>query len=77
MPDIRLTVNDTVEFDGDLGEWKDTPPDVFKDALKPGPNQPWLQAVMVVFMYAMTADQSVNIDVTHRSNRWNVGVEYV
>ena len=77
MPNIRLTVNGTQEFDGDPGEWVNRPPDVFRDALKPGPNHPWMQAVLVAFTHAVQSDQSVIIDVMHRSNRWSVGVEAV
>jgi hypothetical protein len=75
MANVKLTINGTVEFDGDPGEWKDTPPDVFRDVLKPGaPLRPWLNHAAMAMAYALQADQSVDIEVEHRSNRFTLKV---
>lgn len=76
MTHVRITVNDVVEFDGDPGEWKDQPPDMFRDMLKPGaPLRPWLNHVAIAMSDAIKMDQSVDIDVQHRSKRWTLKVE--
>ena len=76
MTNIRITVNDVVEFDGDPGEWKDQSPEIFRGMLKPGaPLRPWLNHVALAMADAVKADQSVHIDVQHRSNRFVLKVE--
>lgn len=76
MTNIQITVNGTVEFDGDPGEWKDQPPDMFRDMLKPGTAyRPWLNHVALAMADAVKADQSVEIDVHHRSNRFTLKVQ--
>lgn len=71
MSNVRITINGTLEFDGDPGEYKSQPPELFRDMLKPGTTpKPWLNHVAIAMADAIKADADVEIDVDHRSNRW-------
>jgi hypothetical protein len=76
VTEVRITVNGTVEFDGDPGEWKSQPPTLFRDMLKPGSTlRPWLNHVALAMADAVKAGQDVDIDVHHRSNRFTLKVQ--
>jgi hypothetical protein len=78
MTDIRIVVNDTVEFDGEPGEFKQKPPDLFRDMIDPKPGgtfKPWLNHIAMAMADSIKMDQSVDIVVQHRSNRWEMKVE--
>ena len=76
MTNVRIVVNDSVEFDGDPGEWQQQPPDLFKEVIKPDAKpRPWLAAIMAELTDAYMRQESVNIDVTYRSNRWEMKAE--
>jgi hypothetical protein len=78
MSHICVVINGNNVFDGGLDEWENRPPDMFKDAVKQGAKpKPWLKAVMIAMADALMQNQSLNIDVTHRSNRWQMKVEGV
>lgn len=75
MTNVRIEINGTVEFNGDPGEWKDQPPDMFRDLIRPGVTpKPWLNHVALAMAEAVKADQDVTIEVEHRSNRWQMKV---
>ena len=78
MAKVKLTINDKVEIDGDLGEWTSEPPEFLSRQLKPGAKpQPYMQAILLAVTHAVMTDRSVVIDAFHRSNRWNINVQEV
>lgn len=78
MSNLLLTVNDRVEFNGEAVEWQHKTPDMFRDVIKPDAKpQPWMMATMITLTQTLLADQSVEINVKHRSNRWSIKVEYL
>lgn len=77
MATMKLTVNDDVILDGDLGEWTDNPPALLTDQLKAGAKpRPWMRAVLLTVADFATGKQSMDVNVQHRSNRWTLAVEY-
>jgi hypothetical protein len=76
VTNVRIVINDTVEFDGPVDDWEHRPPDAFKDVIKPGADpKPWLKAILVTMAEAVMKRESMTI--IHRSNRWSMMVEYV
>lgn len=72
---VRLTVDESVVFDGNLDEWKFTPPEYFKDALKKDAKpEPWLKAIMIVMADAALTGSSVSIDATTGQSCWSIQV---
>lgn len=77
MTHIHIAINGNVEFDGIVDEWAQQAPDMFRDQIKPNATpRPWLKAIMVSVADAVLAQESVIIDATHRSGRWEMKVEY-
>ena len=73
---VRLTVDESVVFDDNLDEWKFTPPDYFKDALKENAKpEPWLKAIMIVMADAALTGSSVSIDATTGQSSWSIQVQ--
>jgi len=76
MSHVKLTVNNKVEFDDELTEWKDTPPDFIKDVVKPGfKPEPYLQHVMVAMSGALTSGQDTGINVKTFPDGWAMTVK--
>jgi len=72
---VRLTVDGSVVFDDSLDEWKFTPPEYFKDALKKDAKpEPWLKAIMIVMSDAALTGSSVSIDTTTGESSWSIQV---
>lgn len=72
---ICLTVDGSIVFDGTLDEWKFTPPDYFKDAIKKDVKpEPWLKAIMIVMADAALTGSSVSIDATTGESSWSIKV---
>lgn len=72
---IHLTVDGSVVFDGILDQWKFTPPDYFKDAIKKDSKpEPWLKAIMIVMSDAALTGRSVSIDATTGEGCWSIRV---
>lgn len=72
---VHLTVDGSVVFDGILDQWKFTPPDYFKDAIrKDAKPEPWLKAVMIVISDAALMGRSVSMDVTTGEDCWSIRV---
>jgi hypothetical protein len=84
MTHMHITIDDKVEFDGSVTEWKRKAPDTFKDQIKPGNRPPsWMKAVIMVAMAdGVTAKQSMNIVATSsipddpKADGWTVKVVY-
>lgn len=73
---VCLTVDRKVVFDDNLDEWKFTPPDYFKDALKQDAKpEPWLKAIMIVMADAALTGSSVSIDATTGESQWSIQVQ--
>lgn len=73
---VRLTVDGDVVFDDNLDEWRFTPPDYFKDALKENAKpEPWLKAIMIVMADAAMTGSSVSIDATTGQSSWSIQVQ--
>lgn len=72
---VRLTVDGSVVFDGDLEEWKFTPPDYFKDAIKKDAKpEPWLKAIMIVMADAALTGGNISIEATTGESSWSIEV---
>lgn len=78
MTVMRIVIDEKVLFDGDLEEWKATPPDAFKDMLTPGvkPEQ-WMKAIMIVMADAALTGQSVSIEAATAPDRWAMEVSRI
>ena len=71
-----MTVDGYIVFDDTLDEWKFTPPDYFKDALKKDSRpEPWLKAIMIVMADAALTGSSVSIDATTGESCWSIQVQ--
>jgi hypothetical protein len=77
MPGARITVNDHVLFDDDLGTWRENPPDFARELIKPGVRpQPYFKAVLIAMADAALVDHSVIIDVVVRDpSDWTMRVK--
>ena len=72
---VHLTVDGSVVFDDVLDQWKFTPPDYFKDAIKKDAKpEPWLKAIMIVMSDAALTGSSVSIDATTGESGWSIRV---
>lgn len=72
---VHLTVDGSVVFDDNLDEWKFTPPDYFKDALKKDAKpEPWLKAIMIVMADTALTGGNVSIDATTGESSWSIRV---
>jgi hypothetical protein len=68
---IRIIINGKTEFEGEATEYVSKPPDLFKDAIKPGSQPaPWLKSVAVVFVEAAQSGAACSICVTVEPKRW-------
>lgn len=71
MSHVRVIVNGETLLDEDLDAWQATPPDAFKDALKPGAKpEPWMTAILVTMADAALRGISVTIEAAHEPGRW-------
>lgn len=76
MAHVRLTVDDRVEYDGDLGEWVATPPSVFRDRLNPNTTpEEWVKAAMLSVAEAIMRNRPVDI-VVQTGNPWTMTVAH-
>lgn len=74
-PRVHLTVDGTVVFDNTLEEWKFTPPDYFKDALRQDAKpEPWLKAIMIVMADSAMTGNSVSIEAVTGESDWSMRV---
>lgn len=65
MTAIRIVIDDKVEFDGELGEWVQQPPDFAKDLIKPNGvrPEPHMLGVMMEMRNALILDRATTITV--------------
>lgn len=86
MARVRITIDDSVEFDGDLSEWIATPPSFFRDRLASNIRpEPWMKALMLSVTDAVMLDQAVDIVVCTKPLgvpngtpiSWTMAVDYV
>ena len=65
MIHVRICIDEEVLFDDDLNAWQATPPDQFRDMIKPDAKpEPWLKAIMVAMADAALTGDSVSIEAT-------------
>lgn len=75
IPHVRLTVDGYIVFDDTLDEWKHTPPDYFKDAIRQDASpEPWLKAIMIVMADSAMTGKSVSIEATTGESEWSIRV---
>ena len=75
MTRIRINLDEELLFDGDLDAWQATPPDQFKDMIKPDAKpEPWMKAIMIVMADAAMTGNSVGIDATTGESVWSMEV---
>lgn len=74
MPHIRIDLNGTTEFDGDLSEWTHEMPFIEK-YLRPGVLlAPHIRAGMVAIMDALSENHDSHIDVRETDRGWQMEV---
>ena len=72
---VHLTVDVEVVFDDTLDTWVFTPPDYFRNAIKPDAKpEPWLKAIMIVMADSAMTGASVRIEATTGSS-WSLQVQ--
>jgi hypothetical protein len=77
MTHIKLTVNGETLMDGDLGQWKRTPPSALQKLLKPGRQpEPYLQAALGALVEASIKNTDTTIEATAAPNGWTVSVTH-
>lgn len=77
MTHVRITIDNHVEFDGSVTEWKRQPPDMFADMIKPTSNpQPHMKAIAIAMADAVMAQRSTTIDVATGVDEWTMKVRY-
>jgi len=77
MTNVKITIDDNVEYDGDLGEWVQKSPDFVRDHIKPGVQpKPHMVAIMMLVGDAIKQDQPVAVEATTRSYGWDLKVRY-
>lgn len=77
MTHVRITIDDKIEFDGSVSEWKRQPPDMFIDYIKPGAQpKPHMIAVATAMSDAVMRQRSTDIDATTDVDGWTVKVRY-
>jgi len=72
MTHLSITINNHVEFDGELGDWVSKPPTFIKNIIKPGQARPeghWL-AIMAATTDAVTKNQATAISVNTWPDGW-------
>ena len=75
MTHMRICIDDNVVFDDSLDVWQATPPDYFKDLIRPDAKpEPWLKAIMIVMADAAMTGQSVSIEATTGPSWWSMEV---
>jgi hypothetical protein len=75
MSRVRIRIDDELLFDDDLDVWQATPPDAFRDMLRPGAQpQPWMKAIMVTMADAAMAGDSVSIEAITGPAIWSMEV---
>lgn len=69
---IRIKIDGATLFEGNPGDWVDTPPDLFKDMIKPGARpEPWFKAIAMTLSDAVMLGQNVDIAVRTSTKRGN------
>lgn len=82
MTHVWIEIDGTVEFDGSITEWQRTPPDAFKDLIKPDSNPaPWMKAIMISMADAVMTSRSTRIVATtgkdvFGNDEWALKVNY-
>ena len=75
MTHIRIVIDNEVLFDDNLKAWQASPPDQFRDMIKPDAKpEPWMKAIMIVMTDAAMTGDSVSIEATTGMDRpgvWN------
>ena len=75
MTHVRICIDEKTLFNDDLDVWQATPPDQFKDMIKPGSTpEPWMKAIMIVMADAAMTGQSVSIEATTGVSWWSMEV---
>ena len=76
MPNVRLTVDNKVEFDNDLGEWVKKPPSFIQSRIQPGFKvERWAMAVIAAIADAVQRNIALDIEVLTRKHGWQVTVD--
>jgi hypothetical protein len=75
MTHVSITIDENVVFNGELDEWRATPPDYFRDLIRPDAKpEPWQMAIMMTMANAVMTGQSVNIEAATSKDKWAMEV---
>jgi len=75
MSYVRIVIDNEKVFDGELEQWQATPPDYFRDRIRPDAKpEPWLKAIMIVMADAALTNQSVSIEAITGPSWWSIEV---
>jgi hypothetical protein len=75
---IKFTVNGETLMNGQLGDWKRTPPSAIQHMLKPGKApQPYMQAALGALLEASMLGTDAHIEATTTPTGWCVRVTHL
>lgn len=76
MPTLRVTVNDVVVMDGDLGKWSSEPPFITEQqlAIANKQAQPWSMPLLMTIRQALMGEPTRAIDIHTRTDGWTLEV---
>lgn len=77
MANVKVTVDDEVIADGDLGQWSNNPPPLLEEQLKAGARpRPWMRALLLTVADAAMRDRAMDITVhTKPGDGWTLDVD--
>lgn len=76
MAHTRITIDNNVVLNSDLGDWQQQPPDFVQAQLRPGAKpQPWMKALLVTMAEAAATDQPLTANITTRAGGWTLAVD--
>jgi hypothetical protein len=77
MPQIKVTIDNTVVMDGDLGSWTDDPPEILTEQLKAGARPaPHMRALLGVIAEVALTGKNLQADVQTRTDGWALTVNH-
>ena len=77
MSHATIIINGRKLLDDDLDEYRQTPPETFRNLIKPGrPPEPHMKAAMIALTDALLAQQPIHIDIETWEHGWTMNVHH-
>lgn len=76
MSHLKISIDDQVLMDGDIGQWTAEPPRGVQDLVSKasGNTDPWHQAILVVMTHTIAAQKNATITVNTQADGWTLEV---